>query len=93
MKLFTTIRFAFAALLVTGFLISGFIILFSYSSGSTDNAVKENLLDNRAVITDCSAEFLRKTNSDRGSASALAKSNVKKFSKKSGEVISITIIK
>lgn len=93
MKLFTTIRFAFAALLATSFLISGFIILFSYSSGSTDNAVKENLLDNRAVITDCSAEFLRKTNSNRGLNDTLADSNIKQFPEQSEEVISITIIK
>lgn len=93
MKLFTTIRFAFAALLVTGFLISAFIILFSYSSGSTDNAVKENLLDNRAAITGSSVEFLSETNSNRGLTDTLADSNIKQFPEKSEEVISITIIK
>ncbi len=89
MKLFKTIGFTVAALLVTSFLIAAFIILFNYSTGSPANGVKANSLDNTAAITESSAEFLREISSDQGLAPVLAKSEIEKNSQKSGETISI----
>jgi Na+-transporting NADH:ubiquinone oxidoreductase subunit NqrC len=82
MKSFITILVVFAAVLATGFLISAYILFFSYSSGSSANERNENLLNTTSIISSSSAEFISKADSDRRVADTLTESNVKRFSKK-----------
>jgi hypothetical protein len=87
MKSFTTFRFAFAMLLATGFLISVFILLYSYSS---DKEVKDNLLDNTSVNNSSAAEIISNANSNLRTADTPADSNSKKYPKKSAVTVSYT---
>ncbi len=76
MKLFTTFRFVFATLLATGFLISAFILLYSYLS---DNEVKGNLLESTSVNSVSSAESMGKANSNQRLTDTPADSKGKQF--------------
>lgn len=82
MKLFKILGFSFTALLITSFLITAFILFYSYSSVSRDKAEIGNLLDNRAPGTDSFTIRLRKENENRGVIPVLAKSNSNQFSEK-----------
>ncbi len=87
MKLFTTFRFVFAMFLATSFLISAFILLYSYIS---DNEIKGNLLENKSVNSVSSAESIGKANSNQRLADIPADSNVEQFLQKSKMTLSIS---
>lgn len=82
MKLYKIIGFTVTALLTTSFLITAFILLYSYSSVSTDKAEIGNLLNNTAPGTDSFTIMFRKDNTNRGLITVLAISNSNQFSGK-----------
>jgi hypothetical protein len=56
MKLLTTFKFATALFLATALLIAAFIILFSYSSQSSNVGSNENAPDKTSLVTESAAK-------------------------------------